>query len=444
MSLFARSSNASGLVFSLSLPKVEFKKKKKNNKRCLQSCWGFEKKKKCQKKRTFIFSFMILFHFLHSWNQVPFLWFLGYSQWSQVPFQHLQCLLISWLCDKRASLVLKLSVGLGYFYGLWTLDQHSPPSDQHFPSDSPPETVFFFSITSTVFRACFFTLLFETQSSCLPRINLSFVGEFQKNLQCFVFFGNKNWGILFIDKNPLWKTFFFWLNAMMFTKFTNLKYRSPFKWQEKLQCEWRNSVFLIITGCGKSQFEFFLQETCCFCFLNPKKAQEQTQIYDMWVSWRQFQKQQNWVKNWEFHFSDLCWMFFGCCWNQVIRHSLKPQNWSPKNHRKFGFIVLKEQWQVTCQSIHNTNPEFLCLHFTTLNNKIKVKKIQERTKMWLGEFPPKLRSSVNHFSEKEKTQHEILWGCHPTWARTWALSNGVERDTWVAKQWRLWSSLGFN
>ena len=127
----------------------------------------------------------------------------------------------------------------------------------------------------------------------------------------------------------------------------------------------------------------------------------------MWVSWRQFQKQKKWVKNWEFHFSDLCWMFFGCCWNQVIRHSLKPQNWSPKNHRKFGFIVLKEQWQVTCQSIHNTNPEFLCLHFTTLNNKIKVKKIQERTKMWLGEFSPKLRSSVNHSRKKKRLSIKV-------------------------------------
>ena len=104
---------------------------------------------------------------------------------------------------------------------------------------------------------------------------------------------------------------------------------------------------------------FFLQETCCFCFLNAKKAQEQTQIYDMWVSWRQFQKQQNWVKNWEFHFSDLCWMFFGCCWNQVTRHSLKPQNWLPKNHRKFGFIVLKEQWQVTCQTKHSQHKSWI-------------------------------------------------------------------------------------
>ena len=40
------------------------------------------------------------------------------------------------------------------------------------------------------------------------------------------------------------------------------------------------------------------------------------------------------------------------------------------------------------------------------------------------------------FSEKEKTQHEIVWGCDPTWARTWSLSDGVERDSSVAKQWR--------
>ena len=86
------------------------------------------------------------------------------------------------------------------------------------------------------------------------------------------FFGNQNWGILFIDKNPLWKTFFSWLNAMMFTKFTNLNYRSPFKWKEKLQCEWRNSVFLIITGCGKSQFEFFFARNMLFLFPEPTKG----------------------------------------------------------------------------------------------------------------------------------------------------------------------------
>ena len=123
----------------------------------------WKKKTKCQKKRTFIFSFMILFHFLHSWNQVPFLWFLGYSQWSQVPFQHLQCLLISWLCDKRASLVLELSVGLGYFYGLWTPDQHSPPSDQHFP---PRHRKLFSSSAS---RALFSELIF---SLCCSRLKV--------------------------------------------------------------------------------------------------------------------------------------------------------------------------------------------------------------------------------------------------------------------------------
>ena len=147
------------------------------------------------------------------------------------------------------------------------------------------------------------------------------------------------------------------------------------------------------------------------------------------ISWRQFQKQKKWVKNWEFHFSNLCWMFLRCCWNQISKHSLKPQNWSPKNHRKFGFIVLKEQWQVTCQSIRNTNPEFLCLHFTTLNNKIKVKKIQERTKMWLVEdlHPNCEVQSINHSRKKKrlsmKVCEDVTWAMSPfKWCWAWHLS----------------------
>ena len=117
---------------------------------------------------TFISSFIILLQFLHSWNQVPFLWFLDYSQWSQVPFQHLQCLLISWLCDKRVSLFLELSVGLGYFYGLWTPGQHSPPSDQHFP---PHNQKLFSSSASS--RALFSELVLSLCSRlCCSRLKV--------------------------------------------------------------------------------------------------------------------------------------------------------------------------------------------------------------------------------------------------------------------------------
>ena len=74
----------------------------------------------------------------------------------------------------------------------------------------------------------------------------------------------------------------------------------------------------------------------------------------------------------------------------------------------------------------------------------KGQKDPRKDKDVTGGISTQIAKFSQSFSEKEKTQHKSMWGCHPTWARTWALSNGVERDTWVTKKWRLWSSLGFN
>ena len=368
----------------------------------------WKKKKKCQKKRTFISSFMILFHFLHSWNQVPFLWFLGYSQWSQVPFQHLQCLLISWLCDKRASLVLELSVGLGYFYGLWTPDQHSPPSDQHFP---PRHQKLFSSSAS---RALFSELVF---SLCCSRLKVPVSQEltcrllvsFKKLAMFRFFFGNKNWGILFIDKNPLWKTFFFWLNAMMFTKFTNLKYRSPFKWQEKLQCEWRNSVFLIITGCGKSQFEFFFfARNMLFLFPEPKKGTRTNT--NLWYVSKLTTVPKTKEMSQKLRVSllrsllDVFWMLLEPS-HQAFTETTKLV---AKKPQKVWFYCI-EGAMTSHLPKHSQHKSWIFV-FTFHNPQQQNKSQKDPRKdkdVTGGEFPPKLRSSVNHSRKKKRLSMKL-------------------------------------
>ena len=81
------------------------------------------------------------------------------------------------------------------------------------------------------------------------------------------------------------------------------------------------------------------------------------------------------------------------------------------------------------------------LHFTTLNNKIKVKKIQERTKMWLVEdlHPNCEVQSIILGKRKDSAWNSVRMS--PNLSKKWAFSNCVERDTWVTKKWRLWSSL---
>ena len=251
-------------------------------------CWFFSNWYVLFWSRTRISSSITLFHFLHSCNRVPLLRSLDHSQWSQVLFQNIQCLFISRPCDKHASLALRLSLRLGYFCDLWTHHQHSLPLDQKTFSSSTSLSLFSTLIFSLCSRVCCSRL-----AKLLPQ---------SINLSCFSVSFKKTWRTTFV------KDIFLLIECNDVHEIHQSAISLAFQMTIKASMWMKKQCLLIITGCGNHNLNLFFARNMLFLFPEQKRAQEQTQIYVVRFSWQQFQKQKKWVKNWEYHFSDLCCM----------------------------------------------------------------------------------------------------------------------------------------
>ena len=207
----------------------------------------------------------------------------------------------SWASDWIISVIFGLMIStLSLSTRKHSLPQHHSHFFLHLFSRSVPEFV-----------------VRESQSYCPQSNNLSFFSvSFKKTWNRSSFLPTKIEEIYSLTRTPFVKDIFLLIECNDVHEIHQSAISLAFQMTIKASMWMKKQCLLIITGCGNHNLNLFLQETCCFCFLNQKRAQEQTQIYVVRFSWQQFQKQKKWVKNWEYHFSDLCCMLLDVVGNK--------------------------------------------------------------------------------------------------------------------------------